>query len=202
MGAPSGTVTFLLTDIEGSTRLWERQEAEMDAALARHDEIMRSVIAEHRGYVFSWSGDAFAAVFERAGDAVAAVRSAQELLGETAWPTTAPVQVRMGLHTGEAHERDGNYFGPVVNRAARIMAAGHGGQTLISSTTAAIVDSASLVDLGEHRLKDLATYENPKQHPEGFEHVIVNGEFVVRDGAHTGAAPGRALRNQGLPASA
>ncbi len=131
----------------------------MDAALAQHDQIMRSVIARHRGYVFSTSGDAFAAVFERASDAVAAVRSVQEHLAETAWPTAVPVRVRTGLHTGEAYERDGNYFGPVVNRAARIMAAGHGGQTLVSSTTAAIVDSDSLVDLGEHRLKDLGSVE-------------------------------------------
>ncbi len=158
-GRPSGTVTFLFTDIEGSTQLWERQESEMDAALARHDEIVRSVIARHGGYVFSTSGDAFAAVFERAGDAVAAVRDAREHLDETSWPTAAPVRVRMGLHTGEAHERDGNYFGPVVNRAARIMAAGHGGQSLVSSTTAAIVDTGSLVDLGEHRLKDLGSVE-------------------------------------------
>ncbi len=158
-GRPSGTVTFLFTDIEGSTQLWERQESEIDAALARHDEIVRSVIARHGGYVFSTAGDAFAAVFERPDEAVAAVRSARECLDETSWPTAVPVRVRMGLHTGEAHEREGNYFGPVVNRAARIMAAGHGGQTLVSSTTAASVGSGSLVDLGEHRLKDLGSVE-------------------------------------------
>jgi predicted ATPase/class 3 adenylate cyclase len=158
-GLPSGTVTFLFTDIEGSTQLWERQEAEMNAALARHDEIMRDVIARHDGYVFSTSGDSFAAVFDRAGDALAAVRAVQERLEGTVWPTREPVKVRMGLHTGEAHERDGNYFGPVVNRAARIMAAGHGGQAVVSSTTAAIVGSEPLVDLGEHRLKDLGSVE-------------------------------------------
>ena len=166
---PSGTVTFLFTDIEGSTRLWEHQEAEMEVALARHDEIMRSVIARHHGHVFSTAGDAFAAAFERASDAVAAVRDVQEHLGATAWPTTAPLQVRTGLHTGEAHERDGNYFGPAVNRAARIMSAGHGGQTLVSSTTAAIAESEWLVDLGEHRLKDLGSVERIFQldAPEG-----------------------------------
>jgi predicted ATPase len=152
-------VTFLFTDIEGSTALWEHQEAEMDEALARHDEIMRAAISSYDGFVFSTSGDAFAAAFARAEDAVAAVRQARERLDATAWPTTKRVRVRMGMHTGEAYERDGDYFGPVVNRAARIMSAGHGGQTLLSATTASIVGADALVGLGEHRLKDLESVE-------------------------------------------
>ena len=125
---PTGTVTFLFTDVEGSTRLWEEHPAEMQAALERHDEILRSAIEDHSGYVFSTSGDAFAAAFERAGDAIVAATDAQHSLGAERWPDTAVVRVRMGMHTGEAEERGGDYFGPVLNRAARIMSAGHGGQ--------------------------------------------------------------------------
>jgi class 3 adenylate cyclase len=160
MGVPTGTVTFLFTDIEGSTRLWEGHPGEMRAAVERHDQILRSIVGQHRGYVFSTGGDAFCVAFGRAGDAVAAAASAQRELDMEAWPAPTPVRVRMGLHTGEAQERDGDYFGPALNRAARIMSAGHGGQVLVSGATAAVVDELpadlKLVDLGSHRLRDLS----------------------------------------------
>lgn len=155
MDAPSGTVTFLFTDIEESTRAWEVDPAAMAAALARHDAILRQGIAEHGGYVFSTAGDGLAAAFSRARDAVSAAKAIQERLGSELWPAEAPIRVRMGLHTGEAEEREGDYLGPAVNRAARIMALGHGGQVLLSATTAALVPGGSLLDLGEHGLSGI-----------------------------------------------
>ena len=160
---PTGTVTFLFTDVEGSTRLWEDHPAEMQVALERHDEILRSAIESQGGYVFSTAGDAFAAAFQRAGDAIVAATDAQRSLGAEAWPEPAVVNVRMGLHSGEAQERSGDYFGPVLNRAARIMSAGHGGQILVSATSVGLIDGAELVDLGEHRLKDLSAPERLSQ---------------------------------------
>ena len=174
---PTGTVTFLFTDVEASTRLWEDHPAEMQVALELHDQILRSAIAARAGYVFSTAGDAFAAAFARADDAVEAARCAQEDLAAALWPAPAQIRVRMGVHTGSAIERGGDYFGPVLNRAARIMSAGHAGQTLVSSTTAGLVSVAELVDLGEHRLKDLGE-------PEQIFQVAVAG---------TGFAPLRTL---------
>ncbi len=139
----------------------------MQAALERHDQILRSSIEAHGGYVFSTAGDAFAAVFSRAGDAITAAAQAQGELGAEGWPVSAPVRVRMGLHTGEAQERDGDYFGPVLNRAARIMAAGHGGQVLVSAVTAGLLDGCDLADLGRHRLKDLSMPERLWQLGDG-----------------------------------
>jgi predicted ATPase/class 3 adenylate cyclase len=153
---PSGTVTFLFTDIEGSTRLWEEHPEAMRDALVRHDAALSAAIGGHGGHVFSTGGDGLAAVFPRAGDALTAATEAQAALSSLTWPTAAPLRVRMGLHTGEATERDGDYFGPAVNRAARLMAAGHGGQVLVSAATAAVVGTAGLVDLGKHGLRDLA----------------------------------------------
>jgi predicted ATPase/class 3 adenylate cyclase len=155
VGAPSGTVTFLFTDIEGSTRLWEAAPKAMRTALARHDEVLRGPIERHGGYVFSTGGDGFGAAFGRAGDALDAAREAMGQLGAETWPDRAPIRVRMGLHTGEAEERDGDYFGPAVNRAARLMAVAHGGQVVCSDVTAGLVEGVELVDLGEHRLRDL-----------------------------------------------
>jgi len=157
---PKGTVTFLFTDIEGSTRLWEDHTEAMEAALQQHDEAMRAAIERFDGYVFSTAGDAFAVAFARSLDAVSAARSAQEALRAAAWPEGAELKVRMGLHTGEAQERDGDYFGPAVNRAARIMGAGHGGQVLISSATAELTKTDHLLELGEYRLKDLSATEH------------------------------------------
>jgi predicted ATPase len=149
-------VTFLFTDIEGSTRLWESEPAAMQAGLARHDAILRATIDGQGGYVFSTSGDGLAAAFQAASAAVAAAMGAQDLFWREEWPTSRPLRVRMGLHTGEAQWRDGDYFGPALNRAARLMAAGGGGQILCSAATAGLVEGqVSLVDLGEHRLRDL-----------------------------------------------
>jgi class 3 adenylate cyclase len=157
MGAPSGTVTFLFTDMEGSTRLWQLDEAAMGLAVSCHDELLRAVIEDWGGRIFSTMGDGVAAVFPSAHAALRAALAAQERLAQQAWATPEPVRVRMGLHTGEAEWRDGDYFGTVVNRAARLIAIGHGGQVLCSSTTADLVGDAQLrlTDLGEHRLRDL-----------------------------------------------
>jgi predicted ATPase len=144
-------VTFLFTDIEGSTRAWEEQPDEMRDLVARHDEIVRGEIGAHHGYVFATGGDGFAAAFARAADAVDAARAAQTELARL-----DGIAVRMGINTGEAHERGGDYFGPAVNRAARIMAAGHGRQVLVAAVTAEVVGAADLQHLGQHRLRDLS----------------------------------------------
>jgi predicted ATPase/DNA-binding SARP family transcriptional activator len=164
VGLPAGTVTFLFSDIEGSTRLWESAPEAMRKALARHDEILRWVVEAHSGYVFATGGDGLAAAFHRGGDALEAAVRAQQQLSAEPWPDAAPIRVRMGLHTGEVDERGGDYFGAAVNRAARVMAAGHGGQVLLSLTTASLVrgslpSGAALVDVGVHRLRDLSEPE-------------------------------------------
>jgi len=149
-------VTFLFTDIEGSTRLWQQDESAMRAALSRHDELLHQVVADEGGTVFSTMGDGVAAAFPSASSAVRAALGAQRLLGSEVWPTAVSIRVRMGLHTGEAELRDGDYFGTAVNRAARLMAVAHGGQVVCSQATAALVDSeVAMVDLGDHRLRDL-----------------------------------------------
>ena len=155
MGAPTGTVTFLFTDIEGSTRLWDRAAMAMRTALARHDAIVRGAIEAHGGYVFATGGDGFASVFGRAAGGLGAALDAQHRLGEEAWPDGTEILVRMGLHTGEVEERDGDYFGPAVNRAARLMAVAHGGQVVCSEVTAGLAPELPVIDLGEHRLPDL-----------------------------------------------
>ncbi|MFN0027204.1 MAG: ATP-binding protein [Acidimicrobiales bacterium] len=144
---PSGTVTFLLTDIEGSTRRWETDAESMRSALTAHDEVLRSAIEAHGGWLFKHTGDGVCAAFGSARAAIDAATDAQRRLG---------LPVRMGIATGEAQERDGDYFGPALNRAARVMAVGHGGQILVAATTAALVDGADLLDLGERRLRDLS----------------------------------------------
>ena len=151
---PTGTVTFLFTDLVGSTRLWEQYPTEMRGALARHDEIVRSSIEAHGGYVFATGGDGFAAAFAGAGSAVDAAISAQRGLGAEAWPAEMVLSARMGLHSGEAEERDGDYFGPTLNRVGRLHAVGHGGQILVSETTERLVrDHVELIDLGRFRLR-------------------------------------------------
>ena len=147
MAAPLGTVTFLFTDIEGSTGRWEAQTAEMRDALATHDATLRAAIESHGGWLFKHTGDGVVAAFSSPAGAVAAAIEAQRAL-------TLPV--RMGLATGEAELRDGDYFGPTLNRAARVMAAGHGGQVLVAQSTASLLDGFDLLDLGEQRLRDLS----------------------------------------------
>jgi predicted ATPase/class 3 adenylate cyclase len=161
---PTGTVTLLFTDIEGSTRLWEAEPDAMTRGLRRHDEIVRSSIELAGGYVFKTVGDAFCAAFSTAEAALAAVLSAQRALVGQDWPTTQPILVRMGLHTGACEERDNDYFGPAVNRVARLESAAHGGQVLLSGATAELLFQSlpagvTLRDLGMHRLKDLGRPE-------------------------------------------
>jgi class 3 adenylate cyclase len=109
---PTGTVTFLFTDIEGSTRMWERNPQAMQAALARHDEILRGATEQHGGYVFKTVGDAFCCAFPTAPDALEAALDGQWLLLKERWAESGPLRVRMALHMGAAEERDGDYFGP------------------------------------------------------------------------------------------
>ena len=161
---PSGVITFLFTDIEGSTALWEGQPDAMRASLERHDEILRGVCDACNGYVFKTVGDAFCVAFKSAADAVKATFDAQVKLSTQDWGE-APLRVRMGLHSGESIERDDDYFGPSLNRAARLMAIAHGGQVLLSSATEQLLGghlpmNAQLVDLGLHRLKDLLQPEH------------------------------------------
>ena len=153
---PSGTVTFLFTDIVGSTRLWDEHRSEMETALGRHDAIVRDAVDGHDGLVFSTGGDGVGAVFGRSLDAVGAAVEAQRALSAEPWPEGASLCVRMGLHTGEVQERDGDYFGPPVNRAARVMGAAHGGQIVLTDVTAGVLGAVAgieLVDLGAHRLR-------------------------------------------------
>jgi predicted ATPase/class 3 adenylate cyclase/Tfp pilus assembly protein PilF len=157
---PTGTVTFLFTDIAGSTKLWERDSSVMQVALAHHDELLRWVVEERGGYVFKTVGDAFCCAFPTAPDALEAALEAQHSLLSEQREEGGPLRVRMALHTGAAEERDGDYFGPPVNRVARLLSAAHGGQVLLSLPTQELVRDqlpagTSLRDLGEHRLKDL-----------------------------------------------
>ncbi len=164
---PSGTVTFLFTDIEGSTKLWEQYPEPMKRALARHDELVRSAIEDQGGHIIKTTGDGFHAAFQTGVDGCAAALAAQQSLLAAKWDEldSHSLRVRIGLHTGEAEARAGDYYGPALNRAARLMAVAHGGQTLLSTTTADLVRDhlpaeASLRDLGEHRLKDLVRPEH------------------------------------------
>jgi class 3 adenylate cyclase len=158
---PTGTVTFMFTDIEGSTRLWQRNPRAMQEALARHDELLRTTIEARDGYVFKTVGDAFCAAFGTATDAAEAALACQLALLEEGWAEeVGAIRVRMALHAGAAEERDGDYFGPPVNRVARLLSAGHGGQVLLSHAVQELTrddlpQGASLRDLGERRLKDL-----------------------------------------------
>jgi predicted ATPase len=151
----------LFTDVEGSTHLWAEHPETMRNAMARHDEIVRSAVESRGGYVVKVTGEGFHAVFATAHDAVDAAIDAQRFLGAESWDAMSPFRVRMGVHTCEAELRDGDYFGSEVNRAARLMAVAHGGQVVVSVATSALVRDRDidLVDLGEHRLRDLATVE-------------------------------------------
>ncbi|MCX6021616.1 MAG: AAA family ATPase, partial [Chloroflexi bacterium] len=175
---PVGTVTFLFTDIEGSTRRWDQFPEAMSVALARHDALLRTAIERHDGHVFKTIGDAFCAAFATATDALDAALDAQlEIQAET-WGEVGPIRVRMALHTGAAEERDGDYFGPPLNRVARVLSTGYGAQTLLSQTTYDLVRDSlpagvSLLDMGDHRLKDL-------QRPERIHqavHPLLPAEF-------------------------
>ena len=139
-------VTFLFTDVEGSTRRWEADADAMRAALAAHDEVLRTAIEAHGGFMFKHTGDGVCAAFASPKSAVDAAVAAQRAL---------ELPVRMGIATGEAELRDGDYFGAVLNRAARVMAAGHGGQILLAESTAGLLSGVDLLDLGPRRLRDV-----------------------------------------------
>lgn len=157
---PTGTVTFLFTDVEGSTRLWERDPEAMSKALSRHDDLLRNVVEAYGGVVFKTVGDAFCAAFSTAPEAVETALEAQKSLLSEAWEEAGPLRVRMALCAGTAEERGGDYFGAPLNRVARLLSAGHGGQVLLSHSTHELVreklpPGAGLRDLGVRRLKDL-----------------------------------------------
>ena len=161
---PTGMVTFLFTDIEGSTRLWERYPNDMRAALERHDAIMSQGIGDQAGVVFRTVGDAFFAAFGAALPAFCAALAAQRALHAEPWGAIGAMRVRMALHSSAVELRDDGYFGPPLNRVARLLAAGHGGQTLICRVTQELVRDqlpvgVSLLDLGEHHLRDLSQPE-------------------------------------------
>jgi len=171
---PDGCVTFLFTDVEGSTRLWEEDPEAMREALARHDTLLRTLIETHGGIVFKTVGDAFCSVFAAAPDALRAALAVQRSLPPTgAHPRFGPLRVRMALHTGEAELRDGDYFGPTLSRISRLLSAGHGGQVLLSDAAREALgddlsEGISLQDRGIHRLKDLQQPEHVFQlrHPD------------------------------------
>lgn len=161
---PTGTVTFLFTDIEGSTRLWEVHPEAMRSALARHDALLRQAIDASNGVVFNTFGDAFCAAFATAPEALSAAVEAQIALNSEPWPEGLSLRVRMALHTGTAELRDGDYLGQPLNRIARLLSAGHGGQVLVSAATQELArdtlpPSVRFKPLGEHRLRDLGRPE-------------------------------------------
>lgn len=181
---PTGIVTFLFTDVEGSTQRWRDDETAMAVAMREHDRVLAETIAAHDGVQFKHTGDGVIAAFASPRRAVAAALAAQEALG---------LPVRMGLHTGDAELRDGDYFGTTLNRAARVMDAGHGGQVLVSETTRSLVPDVDLVDLGTYELKGLDGAERLFQVGSG-DHPALRarpavagnlprsaGEFIGRD---------------------
>jgi predicted ATPase/class 3 adenylate cyclase len=159
--------TFLFTDIEGSTALWEKHPQAMQTALARHDALLRQAFTAEAGRIFKTIGDAFCAVFAEADQAVRAALAAQRALQTEPWGETGPLRVRMALHSGNADERDGDYFGPALNRVQRLLSAAHGGQILLSQGCkemgAALPTDADLVELGRHRFKGIPQPEEVYQ---------------------------------------
>ena len=199
---PTGTVTFLFTDIEGSTRLLGQLRARYDDVLSTHARLLREAFAEFDGHEIDTQGDSFFVAFARARDAVAAAVAAQRALAAERWPDDVAVRVRMGLHTGEPLVGGERYVGMGVHRGARIAAAGHGGQVLLSNTTRELVedelpDDVRLRDLGEHELKDLKRPEHLFQLeidglPSGFPPVRTaqSSAFAGREDELTRAAQG------------
>jgi predicted ATPase/class 3 adenylate cyclase len=159
------TGTFLMTDIEGSTRLWEEQREAMTLALEAHDALLRAIVEGAGGVVVKTTGDGLLAVFDRPEAALAAAIEAQQELERQSWPTTGPLRVRMAIHSGSAEVRDDDFFGPTLNRVARLMSVAHGGQVLVSGSTMSLTaddlpPASELIDLGEHRLRDLDRAEH------------------------------------------
>src|SRR5262245_35542772 len=167
---PSGTVTFLFTDIEGSTARWERHKEAMHRSLARHDAILHEAISAHEGYLFKTVGDAVCAAFARPAAAIVAALDAQRGFHAEGWGAPGPLRVRMALHSGVVEAQSGDYQGLALSRVARLLAASHGGQILLSRATAELIreelpPDVALRDLGTHRLKDLT-------HPEQIFQLV------------------------------
>jgi class 3 adenylate cyclase len=170
---PADAVTFLFTDIQGSTRLWEQAPERMRPALARHNALAHTAVESNRGRVVKMTGDGVYAIFDDALDALGATIHIQQALADAASDDGIELRVRCGLHAGVPDRADGDFFGTAVNRAARIMSAAHGGQILLSQSVAATVrerlpDGVALHDLGSVRLRDLASPERIYQlvHPQ------------------------------------
>ena len=181
-------MTFLFTDVEDSSTYWDRHPTVMRSALEQHDQLLRAAIEHHDGYVFTTAGDSFAAAFASGDAAAGAALAIQSSIEGAEWPAETPIRVRIGVHTGEAHERDGDYFGPAVNRAARIEAAGHGGQVLVSDATATVLRGSTsttwhLTDLGSHPLKGLSRPERIHQLDATSEPADFPALRVARAGA-------------------
>jgi class 3 adenylate cyclase len=161
-GSSAGIQTFLFTDLENSTVLWEQSPQAMLSALAQHDALLKKAVEAHHGRIVKTTGDGLHATFVSPVDGVAAALVGQQALATATWPgAIGPLKVRMGLHTGISQERDGDYYGLDVNLAARIMGLGYGGQILLSEVTTKLVGrslppGSSLADLGDHRLKGVA----------------------------------------------
>jgi class 3 adenylate cyclase len=203
-GAPSGTVTLLFTDVEGSTRLWDAERDAMAAALRSHDEILRGAIERAGGYVFKTVGDSFCAAFSAARAGLDAALAAQRNLAAQLWPTTRPIMVRMGLHAGVCEERDGDYFGPAVNRVARMLAVASGGQVLVSGVAAELLsdelpEGVGLRELGTHRLKGLSRPERIYQVEAALLAARVDGQRTVDHNKHTVQETGSTTRPETLP---
>ncbi|MGI9613506.1 MAG: AfsR/SARP family transcriptional regulator [Acidimicrobiales bacterium] len=164
---PTGTVTFGFSEIDDAAGLWATHRAQMARAVSRHDEIVLASCVAHSGYVFATGGDSLGLAFHRAGDAALWAVALQEAVRAEAWPAGLALRVRVGLHTGEAEERANNYFGPAVNTASAIAAVGHGGQTLVSSVTAALLGFRRVKDLGTVRIDQAASDLNLFQLGEG-----------------------------------
>src|SRR5262245_30425507 len=192
----SDTLTFLFTDLEGSTRTWEREPEAMDRWLTAHDGILTAAINANHGRVFKHTGDGMCAVFAAPADAAGAALAVQSALATAGAAVVGPLRVRIALHTGEARERGGDFYGPSLNRCARLLEIAHGGQVLLSASAASLVgEGLSLVDLGQHRLRDLQQYERvwqlgglrgdfpPLRSLDAFAHnlPVQRSSFVGRD---------------------
>src|SRR4030081_1752400 len=189
---PNGGVTFLMTDVEGSTRLWERDPEATRQAPQRHDTVLAACIQRFNGHVVKsrGEGDSIFAVFRHVRDAVSAALIAQCALAVERWATATPLRVRMAIHTGQIELREGDYYGPTVNRCARLRALANGGQVLLSGVTAKLSQGqlpggASLSDLGTHPLKDLAAPERIWQ----LSHPQMPAVMEAAPGDTQGAAP-------------
>ena len=187
---PSGVVTFFLTDVVGSTRLWESNPSAMEQALARHDALLRLAVATYGGVLLKarGEGDSTFSVFQRATDAVAAARAAELGLAAEAWPVGAEIRVRMALHTGEAVERDGDYYGPTVNRVARLRSGAEADQILVSRSTTELVidhlpDDCHLVELGPRELQDMTRPETV--------YLLTTASATARPASETPVGPGQ-----------